>query len=160
VARTRLSLCIPPLFLLLSLPSATQTHDDLTLLQNSSGWEYLTITDKDNGFPTQHVCFNTQETGTCRGKLVLGRDNKFVQSVSVHGNSLVRHGTYQLTGNQITFLDEFGNKDGPYSWTLNPDAKSLVIETTQAGVGIRMNLLLESEFHKRLEEEKKKAKQP
>lgn len=151
---------IPVMFVFSGVFAWPQSQDDVNLLQDSGGWEYLSISDKDNGFPTQHVCFNMHETGKCRGKLTFNADGTFNQSVTVHGSSLVRHGTYQLSGNQVTFVDEFGNKDGPYDWTINSDAKSLVVKTTQAGVLIRMDLLLEKEFHRRLDEQKKKHQQP
>ena len=141
-----------------AFPGSPQIVDNLALLQDSSGWEYISISDKDNGFETQHVCFDSHETGKCRGRLIFAPNNTFTQSVTVHAKSLTRQGTYQLAGDQVTFFDEFGNKDGPYSWTLNPDAKSMVIQTTQAGVLIKMDLLLEKEFRRRLEEEKKKPK--
>jgi hypothetical protein len=137
-----------------------QTQDQLALLQDSAGWEYISMTDEGNGFETQHVCFDTKVTGQCRGKLSLGSDGTFVQSVTSSGKSLNRHGTYQFDDSGVTFQDEFGNKDGPYTWDLNPDEKTLVLETDQAGVHIKVNLLLEKEFQRRLSEKQKQKKNP
>jgi hypothetical protein len=32
--------------------------EKLTLLQDSGGWEYISMNDSDNGFPTRHTCFD------------------------------------------------------------------------------------------------------
>ena len=132
-------------------------RDQLALFQDASGWELLSITDANNGFETQHTCFDKAETGQCRGNLTFRRDRTFLQSVTVGSKSLNRHGSYELAGNSITFLDEFGTKDGPYSLDLNLDAKTLKIETRQAGVVVKMDLLLETEYRKRLQDQKKKS---
>jgi hypothetical protein len=131
------------------------TSDELKLLQDPGGWEYMTITDADNGFETQHVCFDPKSPGKCSGNLLFRQDNTFKQSMKVNGETIDRGGTYQVDGNSILFLDEFNNKDGPYTAQISPEAKTLVLETVQAGVHFRMELLQEKEFRRQQEQRKK-----
>jgi hypothetical protein len=119
------------------------TKDEMTLLQDTGGWEYISLSDSDNGVQTTHTCFDgTPHPDGCSGTLRLSADNTFLQSVHIHGQSVQRHGTYQLDGNQIAFFDEFGTKDGPYTLQLNAQAKSLVLQMPQ----IRIQLELEKEY--------------
>ena len=115
----------------------------------------MTITDADNGFETQHVCFDPKSPGTCKGNLLFRKDNTFKKSMKVHGQSIDRGGTYQVDGDNILFWDEFNNKDGPYTAELNPETKTLVLEMVQAGVRFRMELLQEKEFRRQQEQRKK-----
>ncbi len=147
----------PALLLLVVFTAGALTQDELTLLQDPGGWEYMTITDSDNGFETQHVCFDPKTPGACRGNLLFRPDMTFKKSVKVHSDTVDRGGSYQVAGSNILFLDEFNNKDGPYTAQLNPDTKTLVLGMVQAGVHFRMELLQEKEFHRRQEEARKKA---
>jgi hypothetical protein len=131
------------------------TRDELALLRDAGGWEYQTITDANNGFETQATCFDQASTGQCRGNLLFRPDGSFTQTISAHGRSMHRGGKYAVTGNDVTFWDEHGTKDGPYHVSLDPVGKSLRVETTQAGVKVQMDLLLESEFKKQMHEKKK-----
>ena len=125
------------------------------MLQDPGGWEYMTITDADNGFETQHVCFDPKTPGQCSGNLLFRTDNTFKKSMKVHGAVFDRGGSYQVDGNNILFLDEFNNKDGPYAAQLNQVNKTLVLEMVQAGVHFRMELLQAKEFRRRQEERRK-----
>ena len=124
-------------------------RDQTDMLEDSGGWEYLTITDANNGFETQHVCFDEKGRGQCTGRLLLRKDGTFLQSVSGHGKSMDRHGTYTLDADDLTFSDELGTKDGPYTVKLDVPSSTLEIATTQAGVTIKVRLMLEREFRKR-----------
>jgi hypothetical protein len=152
VTRTPVLLLV---FALGCISARALTPDELTLLQDPGGWEYMTITDADNGFETQHVCFDPKAPGKCSGNLLFRPDNTFKKSMRVHGQTIDRGGSYQVDGNSILFLDEFNNKDGPYTAQLNKDAKTLVLETIQAGVHFRMELLQEKAFRQRQTARKK-----
>jgi hypothetical protein len=125
------------------------TSDEVAMLQDPAGWEYISITDAGNGFETKHGCFDPGVKSLCTGKLLLNKDGSFSQSVTVHGKSLNRHGTYQLAARQIIFKDELGTADAPYSLDLRTDSKFLLMQTTQAGVTLRVELKLKKELRKR-----------
>jgi hypothetical protein len=142
-------------FALSSFSARALSPDELARLQDPGGWEYMTITDAGNGFKTQAVCFDPETPGKCSGNLLFRSDNTFKKSMRVHGQTIDRGGSYQVDGNNILFLDEFNNKDGPYTAHLNKSAKTLVLETVQAGVHLRMELLQEKEFRHRQSARKK-----
>jgi len=128
--------------------------DEMKMLQDSGGWEIISMSrNQANGFPTQSPCFDGRpHPGQCSGVLILTKSNTFSQTVRIHGQSVRRTGTYQLTGDQLAFVDELGTQDGPYTLTLNTQAKSLILQMPQ----VRMELLLESEYRKNLEEQRKR----
>lgn len=148
---------LPVLLLLTAFGAAALPPDLLTLLQDPAGWEYMNITDADNGFETQHVCFDPKKPGQCSGNLLFRTDNTFKKTMRVHGQDVNRGGTYQVDGNNILFLDEFNNKDGPYTAEIKKDSHTMVLETVQAGVHFRMELLLAKEFRKQQKARKKAA---
>lgn len=125
--------------------------DQLKLLHDPQGWQYVSIFDHDNGVQMQHQCFveGSPSMGACRGMLFLPSDGHFTQTVSVHGSTLERHGTYSLDGDQLTFQDELGTKDGPYAVTVNPDEKTMRISMQQAGVTIGAALKLKNQGSKK-----------
>ena len=103
--------------------------DQVALLQDSGGWVYLSMNDSDNGFPTQHVCFDGRpHPETCSGTLTFSPGNTFVQKTTIHHQSVSRHGTYQVTGNQLAFFDEFGTRDGPYAINIDSDNKMMTMD--------------------------------
>lgn len=130
--------------------------DQLKMLQDSGGWEYLTVSDADNGIQTQHTCFDGQpHPEQCSGTLNLHTDNTFVKDIHIHGQSVARHGSYELNGNQITFVDEFGTSDGPYTLDLSTQTKRMSLQISQnAGVLVRADFELEKEYKKRLQDKK------
>ncbi|HEX4771252.1 MAG TPA: hypothetical protein VH351_10495 [Bryobacteraceae bacterium] len=141
------------LFVLLfpySAAFAALSSDDMNMLQDAGGWEYLSIADVNNGFKTSHVCFDEQKgKGDCRGTIVFQKDGTFTQDISAEGKNLRRHGTYQITDDGIVFVDELETKDGPYTLAFDHTNSVLTLETVQAGVTIRTRLQLEKEFRKR-----------
>src|SRR5689334_18512991 len=106
---------------------ADLSEDQTKLLQDPQGWEYTAIFDEDNGMQMNHQCFVKGQggSGKCGGTLVFTSDGKFTQKVFVHSGVYQRHGTYELDGDQITFKDELGTKDGPYDLTIKPESKSM-----------------------------------
>jgi hypothetical protein len=147
----------PLLLITAALRATALTPDEMKLLQDSGGWEYMSITDADNGFETHHVCFDPATPSTCKGNLLFRPDMTFTMSMQVHGQTVNRAGTYQVDGGDIVFVDEFNNKDGPYTAELNPETKTLVLGMVEAGVHLRMELLEAKEFRKRQEARKKSA---
>ena len=133
---------------LLTFAALTPAHgglsaDDISLLQDSGGWEYISLSDSDNGIQTVHTCFDgTPHPEQCSGTLALTAGNTFLQNVHIHGETVQRHGTYQLDGNQLSFFDELGTKDGPYDVELNNKEKSLVLKMAQ----VRIELELEKAY--------------
>jgi hypothetical protein len=137
--------------LLGSTPLFALTQEQLDLLNDSQGWEYTAIFDKDNGFAMNHQCFveGHPNPDACRGKMTLSSDGNFAQNVYIHGAEVQRHGTYQLDDDQITFQDEFGTSDGPYRVDVNPKAKTMSFTLSNAGsVRIGADFLLERQYQK------------
>jgi hypothetical protein len=131
--------------------AAALSQDDIKLLQDPGGWEYVSVSDQDAGIQTEHVCFDGQtHPGQCTGKLTLSSDKTFVQQVTIHGESVDRHGTYEIEDDQISFFDEFDNRDGPYAAQLNSDTKMLILSMPQ----VRLELELESQYKDDLEQKK------
>ena len=115
--------------------------DRLKMLQDPGGWEYIKIEDSDAGIQTEHTCFDgTPHPDVCSGTLTLSAENTFVQQVSVHHQTVSRHGTYTLDGDQLAFFDEFGTKDGPYTVSIDPQKTSLSLRMPQ----VHMDLLLKN----------------
>ncbi len=125
------------------------------MLQSPGGWEYQTITNPNNGFATQGICFTDAYTGQCRGDLIFHSDGTFRQDMSAHGKTEHRGGRYKVDGDQLIFWDEHDTQDGPYTVSIDLKAKTLHITANRAGVGIDMTLLLEGEFKKHIAEKKK-----
>lgn len=129
----------------LGLLARQLSQDELKLLQDSGGWEFITISDDHAGIQTQHTCFDGKpHPNECSGTLTLNPDHSFVQQVHIHGQTVARHGKYELDGNQIAFYDEFGARDGPYTLTLDEKSKRLTLEMSQ----VRDELELEKEYKK------------
>ena len=115
--------------------------DRIKLLQDPGGWEYIKIEDSDAGIQTEHTCFDgTPHPDICSGTLTLSAENTFVQQVSVHHQTVSRHGTYTLDRDQLAFFDEFGTKDGPYTISIDPEKTSLSLRMPQ----VHMDLLLKN----------------
>lgn len=118
----------------------------LQMLHDAQGWEYVSIFDHDNGMTMQHQCFveGASTQGACSGMLYFPPDGTFRQTVTAHGKTLDRHGTYELDDDQLTFQDELGTKDGPYTVEINSDEKTMRFSMRQAGVEIGANLKLKN----------------
>jgi hypothetical protein len=158
VLLNRLLIGLIPLFLfVLCLNAGADLNDDeLKMLQDPAGWEYITVSDPDNGIQTKHTCFDGQpHPGECSGTLTFNSDGTFMQKVHIHGETVERHGQYELDGKEITLIDELGTRDGPYSLELDVQSKQMSLEITQAaGVLVRIELMLEKEFKKQLQGQK------
>jgi hypothetical protein len=63
-----------------------------------------------------------------------------VQKVTVHHQSVARHGTYEIDGDRLAFFDEFGTKDGPYTVAIDADKLSMSLRMPQ----VHMELLLKN----------------
>ncbi|HZS54740.1 MAG TPA: hypothetical protein VFA65_10085 [Bryobacteraceae bacterium] len=124
-------------------PRDPLSSDDIKFLQDPGGWEYITVSDQDAGIQTQHTCFDGQpHPGQCSGKMTFTRAKTFVQQVSIHGATVSRRGTYKIEGDQLSFFDEFGTRDGPYAVQLNRELKTLVLSMPQ----VRLELELEKQY--------------
>ena len=137
-------------FVLCTLPvyvaaQGALSDDQLKMLHDPGGWEYIKIGDVDNGIQTQHTCFDGHpHPNQCSGTMTLNPGNTFLQKTRIHGQTVQRHGTYQLDGNQLTFFDELGTKDGPYALSINTQTKRLVLQMQP----VRIDLELESQYRK------------
>jgi hypothetical protein len=149
-------MCNRPLLLtagaLLTFVAATAlarlSADDTKLLQDPGGWEYVTVSDQDSGVQTQHTCFDGQpHPGQCSGKMTFTPAKTFVQQVSIHGTTVSRNGTYKIENDQLSFFDEFGTRDGPYTMQLSRETKMLVLSMPQ----VRLELELEKQYKDNLE---------
>ena len=124
----------------LGVPDDLST-EKLKMLQDPGGWEYIKIEDSDAGIQTEHTCFDgTPHPDVCSGTLTLSAENTFVQQVTVHHQTVSRHGTYTLDDDQVAFFDEFGTKDGPYTLSIDPEKTSLSLRMPQ----VHMDLLLKN----------------
>ena len=142
-------------WVLAAAPREGLSQDELKLLRDPGGWQYITISDQDAGVQTQHVCFDGQpHPGQCSGTLTLGSDDTFVQQVGIHGKNVSRHGTYQIDGTEISFFDEFGTRDGPYQLQLARDTKMLTLSMPQ----VRMELELQKQYKDDLQQKKAPAR--
>ncbi|HEX4769887.1 MAG TPA: hypothetical protein VH351_03585 [Bryobacteraceae bacterium] len=127
--------------------------DQLKMLQDPGGWEYIKISDVDNGIQTVHTCFDGHpHPRQCSGTLTFSSGNTFVQKTRIHGQTVQRQGTYQMDGNELTFFDELGTKDGPYTLNLNTQTTRLVMEM----LPVRISLQLEKQYRK----DRQSQKQP
>jgi hypothetical protein len=119
------------------------SNSQLALLQDHGGWEYILIGDQDAGIQTQHTCFDGHaHPNECSGTLTLTSQNTFVQQTYIHHQRVSRHGTYQLNGNQLTFFDEMGVQDGPYTVSIDTQKKMLTLDNPP----LRMVLELHSQY--------------
>ena len=128
--------------------------DQVKMFHDPGGWEYIKISDTDNGIQTQHTCFDGHpHPQQCSGTLTFSPSNTFVQKTHIHGQTYQRHGTYQLDGNQLTLFDELGTKDGPYTVDLNTQTKHLVMQM----LPVRISLELQRQYRKDKQNQKPPA---
>ena len=124
----RLRFALLPLLGGLLASSASLSDDDRKLLQDTGGWEYVSLSDE------------------CSGTLTLSSSGRFTQVTKIRGQSVQRGGHYDLNGDQLAFFDEFEHRDGPYTLTLNKDDKTLKMTMAQ----VTVELMLTSEYKARL----------
>jgi hypothetical protein len=131
------------------------TNDQLSLLKDSGGWEYIKMSNPTSGIQTVHTCFDGKpHPETCSGTLTLTPDHTFAQNTFIHHQKVSRSGTYELNGNQLAFYDEFGTIDGPYTLHINTQSKSMVMEMPQ----IKIEMELYKEYKKDLAAKKPKSR--
>ncbi|HXE15077.1 MAG TPA: hypothetical protein VN633_23335 [Bryobacteraceae bacterium] len=162
--RVRSLLVASGLVLFLGLPHparADLSQEQLSLLHDPGGWEFLAVFDKDNGVSMQHQCFAEGEPkpSECNGTLILKSDDTFSESIFMHGFTARRHGTYKLDDDQLTLFDEFGNSDGPYTVQIDPKKQTMRYSTTQAGVTLGASFVLVRKYKKEREKQKKQSSQ-
>ena len=117
---------------------ASLTSVQLKQLQDPAGWDYIKMS--STGMRTEHPCFDGKPpTDECSGRLILGIDNHFTQSVTIHGQTVPRQGTYTLTGDQLTFVDELETPDGPYTVEFDPKTHFLVLSMQQVRIELTMH---------------------
>jgi hypothetical protein len=139
---------LPSIVLLFAFAACLSARDDLNadqlnMLIDSDGWQYIVLSDADGGIQTTHTCFDGHpHPDVCSGTLTFSADNTFVANIYVHGKNVPRSGTYKLDGDQLAFFDEFGTRDGPYTIELNVEGKSLIMKMPQ----VRVVLELEKEY--------------
>lgn len=130
------------------------SSDELKLLQDPGGWEYISVSDSDNGIQTQHVCFDGRpHPQECSGTLTLTASNTFVQNVHIHGQTVQRNGTYELDSDQLSLFDELGTKDGPYTVHIDVQKKSLVLEMPQVHIELELEKQYREDLRKANEHE-------
>ena len=123
------------------------TQDQLKLLQESGGWEYITVTDPDSGIQTTHTCFDGKpHPDECSGTLTFRPDGTFTKDVYIHHQRVQRRGRYELNGDQVAFYDELGTKDGPYTFAIDSATDSMTLDMPQ----IHISLELKSAYRKAL----------
>lgn len=112
------------------------SQQQLDMFHDPKGWEFVDVFDKDNGFPMHHQCFaeGQPKPSECHGTLIFHADATWEETIFMHGFTTYRHGDYQLDGNQLTLLDEFSNKDGPYTVQIDIAAKTMQYSANQGGV--------------------------
>lgn len=138
----RIAYLIPVLLIAVFPAGARQdfSPEQLKLLHDPGGWEYLLISDRDAGIQTEHTCFDGHpHPNECSGTLILTSQNTFVQQTFIHHQRVARRGTYGLDGNQLSFFDEFGTRDGPYTVTLNVQSKSLTLDNSPVHIGLELH---------------------
>lgn len=112
--------------------------EQVTLLKDPQGWDYIRIT--DNGLVIEHPCFDGKpHQDGCSARLRLSADNSFVQNVVLESDMVARHGTYTLEDNQLTFLDELGTRDGPYTVEVDLITNSLVLSAPQVRIELTLH---------------------
>lgn len=117
--------------------------DQLKMLHDPGGWEYITVSDADDGIQTKHTCFDGRpHPEECSGELTFHTDDTFVQSVHIHGKTVQRHGNYELDGSEISLYDEFGTRDGPYTIDIDTDKKSMTMEMPQVRIELQLKRAL------------------
>jgi hypothetical protein len=142
------SLAVAALFVI-----SAWTADELKMLHDPGGWEYITVSEPEGGIQTTHTCFDGKpHPEECSGKLILRSDNTFSKQVFIRHQEVSRTGTYKLDGDRIAFFDEFGNQDGPYTIHLDTKSKLLTLDMPQ--------LHIELELEKQYREDVKKNRKP
>ena len=139
-----------------AVAGATLDSDQLKMLQDSGGWQYIELSDAALGVQTEHSCFDGHpHPGECSGTLTLTPNKTFLESLLIEGKSYQRHGAYQLDGDQLTLFDELGTRDGPYTVSVDLQRRTMVMQMSPAGGDVRCQFMLNREYRKRLKAHEK-----
>lgn len=143
-SNTRRLFCGAALFISgLTLSARALNDDQLKMFHDSGGWEYVTVSDADDGIQTKHTCFDGRpHPEECSGTLTFHTDNTFVQSVHIHGKTVQRHGNYELDGTELSLYDEFGTRDGPYAIDIDAQKKSMTMQMPQVRIELQLKSAL------------------
>ncbi|MBV8550007.1 MAG: hypothetical protein JOY54_01815 [Acidobacteriaceae bacterium] len=132
-----------PLIALISVPlSAFQdfSAEQLKLLRDPGGWEYIFMGTNGGGMQTQHTCFDGHpHPDECSGVLTFRPGHTFVQATFIQHQKVARRGKYQLDGDQLTFFDEFGTQDGPYTVAIHPKTKIMTLDMPQVHIQLELH---------------------
>jgi hypothetical protein len=141
--------------------AADLSTDQLRMLQDAGGWQYLEMNSSAIGVQTEHPCFDGQpHPDECSGTLTFSQDNTFVQDLVIDGRSYRRHGTYQLDGDQLSLFDELQTQDGPYTLLVNLEQKTLVMQMSPSGGNVRCRFILNRKYQeKRKQDQQNKKKE-
>lgn len=124
------------------------SQDQLKLLHDPGGWEFITVSDPDSGIQTQHTCFDgSPHPDECSGTLTFRAGGTFAKDIYIHHQKVQRHGKYELQGDQLTFYDEFGTRDGPYTVAIDTSQKTMTLDMPQIHIGLE----LETAYRKALQ---------
>lgn len=137
--------------------AADLSTDQLRMLQDAGGWQYLEMNSSAIGVQTEHPCFDGQPyPDECSGTLTLSRNHTFVQDLMIEGKSYRRHGTYELDGDQLTLFDELQTQDGPYTVSIDLEEKTLVMQMSPSGGNVRCRFMLNRKYKEKRKQEQTK----
>lgn len=133
----------------LTLGASDLSQDQMKMLQDPGGWQYITVSDNDSGIQTKHTCFDGHpHPDECSGTLTLHSDKTFAKNIYIHQQGVQRTGTYELSGDQLAFYDEFGAEDGPYTVTIDSDNKTMTLDMPQLHIGLQLQSAYKKELRK------------
>lgn len=131
----------------LTLAAGDLSHEQTKMLHDPGGWQFITVGDTDSGIQTKHTCFDGHpHPNECSGTLTFRSDKTFAKDIYIHHQGVKRTGRYQLSGDQLTFYDEFGTQDGPYTVAIDTIQKTMTLDMPQLHIGLE----LESAYKKAL----------
>ncbi|HEY7302614.1 MAG TPA: lipocalin family protein [Bryobacteraceae bacterium] len=126
------------------------SQDELKLLQDPGGWQFITVRDPDSGIQTTHTCFDGRpHPDECSGTLKFRSDGTFTKNIYIHHQKVQRHGNYKVDGDQLAFHDEFGTQDGPYTVAVDASKKTMTLDMPQIHIGLELESAYRKELRKK-----------
>jgi cold shock CspA family protein len=133
----------------LVLAASDLSQEQMKMLQDPGGWQYITVSDSDSGIQTKHTCFDGRpHPDECSGTLTLRSDKTFAKDIYIHHQGVQRTGTYELNGDQLAFFDEFGTEDGPYTVGIDTASKTMTLDMPQLHIGLQLQSAYKKELKK------------
>lgn len=133
----------------LSVSAGDLSRDQMKMLQDAGGWQYITVGDSDSGIQTKHTCFDGHaHPDQCSGTLTFRHDKTFAKDIYIHHQGVQRTGRYELNGDQLTFYDEFGTRDGPYTIAIDITKKSMTLNMPQLHIELELESAYQTDLHK------------